>query len=57
MSSPAAESGVAFDTDGETQLILESLDQFIEREVEPLEAEYDDVLAVRTPGRATHVRR
>ncbi|UHQ95185.1 acyl-CoA dehydrogenase family protein [Haloterrigena alkaliphila] len=45
MSTPSTESGVAFDTDDETQLILESLDQFIEQEVEPLEAEHDDILA------------
>ena len=31
--------GVSFGTDEETRLILDSLDEFVEREVEPLEAE------------------
>jgi acyl-CoA dehydrogenase len=32
-------SGVSFATDQETRLILDSLDEFVEREVEPMEAE------------------
>lgn len=36
--------GVSFDTDNETGLILSSLGEFIEREIEPLESEYADLL-------------
>ncbi|ELY82426.1 acyl-CoA dehydrogenase family protein [Natrinema pallidum] len=35
--------GVSFDTDGETELILDSLDEFIERDVEPIVEELGDV--------------
>ncbi|MDF9747520.1 acyl-CoA dehydrogenase family protein [Natrinema salsiterrestre] len=35
--------GVSFDTDEETELILDSLDEFIEREVEPIVEELGDV--------------
>ncbi|MFA9503194.1 acyl-CoA dehydrogenase family protein [Natrinema sp. H-ect1] len=34
--------GVSFDTDDETELILESIDEFIEREVEPIVEELGD---------------
>ncbi|WP_226005133.1 acyl-CoA dehydrogenase family protein [Natrinema salinisoli] len=35
--------GVSFDTDEETELILDSLDEFIEREVDPIVEELGDV--------------
>ncbi|SEQ90647.1 acyl-CoA dehydrogenase family protein [Natrinema salaciae] len=35
--------GVSFDTDEETELILDSLDDFVEREVEPIVEELGDV--------------
>jgi acyl-CoA dehydrogenase len=38
----APEGGVSFGTDEETRLILQSLDDFIEQEVEPLEADLGD---------------
>jgi acyl-CoA dehydrogenase len=38
----AAPAGVSFDTDEETNLILQSIDDFIEAEVEPLEDELGD---------------
>jgi acyl-CoA dehydrogenase len=37
-----APAGVSFDTDEETRLILQSIDDFIEQEVEPLEDELGD---------------
>jgi acyl-CoA dehydrogenase len=45
MSAPSAESGVSFETDSETDLILESIDQFIDQEIAPLEEEYSEVLS------------
>ena len=39
-----AAAGVSFAVDGETQLILDSLDEFIEREVEPLKDELGETL-------------
>lgn len=39
MSPHGAVSGVSFETDEETSLVLSSLDAFIEQEVEPLEAD------------------
>ncbi len=39
MTMSSSVSGVSFDTDEETALILSALEEFIEREVEPLEAE------------------
>jgi acyl-CoA dehydrogenase len=44
MSTPPTESGVSFETDDETALILENLDQFIDQEIAPLEDEYEHVL-------------
>jgi acyl-CoA dehydrogenase len=38
----APQGGVSFETDEETRLILQSLDDFIEQEVEPLEDELGD---------------
>jgi acyl-CoA dehydrogenase len=38
----AAPAGVSFDTDEETRLILQSIDDFIEQEIEPLEDELGD---------------
>jgi acyl-CoA dehydrogenase len=38
----APPGGVSFDTDEETRLILGSLDEFVESEVEPIEAELDE---------------
>jgi len=38
----APPSGVSFDTDEETRLILGSLDEFVESEVEPIEADLDE---------------
>ena len=35
--------GVSFDVDEETSLILQSIDEFVEREVEPIEEELSDV--------------
>ena len=37
-----APAGVSFDTDEETNLILQSIDDFIEQEVAPLEDELGD---------------
>ncbi|CAI50198.2 acyl-CoA dehydrogenase [Natronomonas pharaonis DSM 2160] len=39
MSPHGAVSGVSFETDEETSLVLSSLDEFIEQEVKPLEAD------------------
>jgi len=38
----APQGGVSFDTDEETRLILQSLDDFVEQEVEPLEDDLGD---------------
>jgi acyl-CoA dehydrogenase len=38
----APQGGVSFDTDEETRLILQSLDDFVEQEVEPLENDLGD---------------
>jgi acyl-CoA dehydrogenase len=40
----AAQSGVSFETDEETNLILRSLDEFLEREVEPIAEELGETL-------------
>ena len=53
-----ASAGVSFDTDGETKLILDSLTEFIEREVEPIEADLGETytnprLGHDTDGRLT----
>ena len=39
------QAGVSFETDEETRLILDSLDDFIEQEVEPLESELGETYA------------
>jgi len=44
MCASTTEHGVSFESDEETELILESLDQFIEQEIEPLENEYEEIL-------------
>ncbi|GAA0468006.1 acyl-CoA/acyl-ACP dehydrogenase [Halococcus dombrowskii] len=44
MGRSANDSGVAFDIDEETQLILRSLDEFVEQEVEPIAAELGETL-------------
>lgn len=43
--------GVSFDTDDETELILESIDEFIEREVEPIVEELGDTYTNPRKGR------
>ncbi|PCR92160.1 acyl-CoA dehydrogenase family protein [Natrinema ejinorense] len=43
--------GVSFDTDDETELILDSLDDFIEREVEPIVEELGDTYTNPRKGR------
>ena len=47
----AAPNGVSFETDDETQLILDSLDEFIEQEVEPV---LDDLGETYTNPRLRH---
>ncbi|ARS90752.1 acyl-CoA dehydrogenase family protein [Natrarchaeobaculum aegyptiacum] len=44
--------GVSFDVDDETALILESLEEFVAQEVEPLEEDLDDLLT--NPRRGYH---
>ncbi|WP_254525730.1 acyl-CoA dehydrogenase family protein [Natrinema caseinilyticum] len=44
MCASHTESSVSFEMDDETELILESLDQFTEQEIEPLEDEHEALL-------------
>ncbi|EMA51185.1 acyl-CoA dehydrogenase family protein [Halococcus thailandensis] len=44
MGRSASDSGVAFDIDEETQLVLRSLDEFVEQEVEPIAEELGETL-------------
>jgi acyl-CoA dehydrogenase len=44
MSDPETVSGVAFDTDEETELILQNLDEFIEQEVKPIADDISEAL-------------
>jgi acyl-CoA dehydrogenase len=45
MASTDAVSGVAFDVDEETRLLLDSLEEFVAQEVEPLEADLGETYA------------